>query len=139
MTKVYFFSLLTLTLLSILPMAIPFFGIIYYFSTIDDYQNIKMNDVYRIERTKQQALSRPRLYIYKRLNFLEKNICRPDYGGIIENVVELNVHQNRIDEKKIQVQNAKFISVNSDSIGIEYQILDKKKIIFHKIVNDDGY
>jgi hypothetical protein len=53
-------------------MGIPFSGIIYYFSTIDDYQQIKLNKNYRIERTRQQALSIPRIYIYKENGILEK-------------------------------------------------------------------
>ena len=139
MTKIYFFSLLTLILLSILPMAIPFFGIVYSFSTIDDYQQIKLNDTYRIEKTRQQALSLPRIYVYKRIGFLEKNICRPVYREIIENVLNLKEYESDIDERKLSLQKAKFISFNSDSIGIEYQILDKTKIIYHKIENGDGY
>jgi hypothetical protein len=139
MTKVYFFSLLTLILLSILPMAIPFFAIVYSFSTIDDYQQIKLNDTYRIERTQHQALSGPRVFVYKRIGILEKNICRPVYPEIIENVLNLETHESGIDDRKLSIQNAKFISFNSDSIGIEYQISDKTKIIYHKIVNGDGY
>lgn len=139
MTKIYFFSLLTLILLSVFPMAIPFFGIVYSFSTIDDYQQIKLNDTYRIEKTRQQALSLPRIYVYKRIGFLEKNICRPAYREIIENVLDLNEYESGVDERKISLQKVRFISFNSDSIGIEYQILDKTKIIYHKIENGDGY
>ena len=137
MTKIYFYSLLTLILLSILPMAIPFFGIVYKFSTIDDYQQIKLNETYRMERTKYQALSGPRVFVYKRIGILEKNICRPVYREIVENVLNLKTYESGIDE--LSLQNARFISINSDSIGIEYQILDRKKIIYHKLENDDGY
>ena len=137
LTKIYFFSLLTLILLSILPMAIPFFGIVYSFSTIDDYQQIKLNDTYRIERTKQQALSAPRVYVYKRIGILEKNICRPVYREIVENVLNLKTYESGIDE--LLLQNANFIAHNTDSIGIDYQFLGRKKIIYHKLENDDGY
>ena len=65
-TRIYFFSLLTLILLSVLPMAIPFFGIVFSFTTINDYQQIKLNDSFRIERTRQQAMSMPRIYVYQR-------------------------------------------------------------------------
>lgn len=136
--KIYFFSLLTLIVLSILAMAIPFFAILYSFSTIDDYQQITLNDNYRIEKTKQQVLSMPRVYVYKKTGLLEKNICRPTYRDIINNVLNFKVYESGID-LKIPIQKAKFISINSDSIGIEYQILDKKKIIYHKLKNDDGY
>ena len=137
--KVYFFSLLTLLLLSILPMAIPFFGIVFYFSTIYDYQQFSLNSEYRIERTRQQALSLQRVYVYKKTGIIEKNICRPVYDEIKENVLNIDRSKNSIDEKQFSIQNAKFISCNTDSIGIEYQISGKRKIIYHKLKNDDGY
>ena len=40
-TRIYFFSLLTLILLSILPIAIFFFVIVFSFITINDFQQIK--------------------------------------------------------------------------------------------------
>lgn len=137
-TRIYFFSLLTLITLSILPMGIPFFGILYNFSTIDDYQQIKLNDTYRIETTKQQAMSLPRIYVYKRIGILEKNICRPVYQEIIMNILQLKENAKNINEK-ISINNAKFININTDSIGIDYRILDKEKVIFHKLKNEDGY
>lgn len=137
--KVYFFSLLSFLLLSALPMAIPFFGILFYFTTIDDFQQINLNSEYRIERTKQQALSMPRIYIYKRIGIFEKNICRPVYSEIIENVINVERLKNSFDEKKLSIQDAKLISTTNDSVGIEYQISDSKKIIYHKTENDDGY
>jgi hypothetical protein len=137
--RIYFYSLISLILLSILPMAIPFFGILYSFSTIDDYQQIKLNNTYRIERTKNQALSMPRIYIYERKGLIEKNICRPRYAEIIDNVLNIERDQEAIDEKGLSIQNAKLISFNKDSIGIEYQISGKKKIIYHKLKNEDGY
>jgi hypothetical protein len=70
--KIYLTTLILFIALSIVPMGIPFSGIIYYFSTIDDYQQIKLNKNYRIERTRQQALSIPRIYIYKENGILEK-------------------------------------------------------------------
>jgi hypothetical protein len=137
-TRIYFFSLLTLITLSILPMGIPFFGIIYNFSTIDDYQQIKLNDTYRIETTKQQSLSLPRIYVYKRIGILEKNICRPIYQDILMNTLKLKEY-TKDTNRKISIQKAKFITINNDSIGIDYQILDEEKIIYHKLKNDDGY
>ena len=73
----------------------------------------------------------------KELAFWKINICRPVYREIVENVLNLKTYESGIDE--LSLQNARFISINSDSIGIEYQILDRKKIIYHKLENDDGY
>jgi hypothetical protein len=132
-TRIYFFSLLTLIILSILPMAIPFFELILMFSTIDDYQQIKLNNTYRIERTRQGVLSQPRVYVYKKIGILEKNICRPRYKDILTD--ELNI----TDDENTPIKEAKLIFENNDSIGVEYHILDKKKLIYHKINNEDGY
>jgi hypothetical protein len=120
-------------------MAIPFFGILFYFTTIDDYQQIKLNSEYRIERTQQHALSMSRIYIYKRIGIFEKNICRPVYSEVIENILNVERAKNLFDEEKLSIQEAKLISANNDSIGIEYKISNKNKLIYHKTVNDDGY
>ena len=120
-------------------MGIPFFGILYYFTTIGDYQQISLNNEYRIERTKQQPLSVPRIYVYKRSGIFEKNMCRPVYTEIIRNVLNAERIKNSFNEKNISIQDAKLVSVDNDSIAIEYQILGKQKLIYHKIKNDDGY
>lgn len=138
-TKIYFYSLLSFLLLSILPMAIPFFGILFYFTTIDDYQQIKLNSEYRIERTQQQVLSMSRIYVYKKTGIFEKNICRPAYSEIIENALNVERFKNSFDEEKLSIQEAKLVYTSNDSIGIEYKILNKKKLIYHKTANDDGY
>ena len=124
--------------LSIIPMGIPFFGKVYYFSTIDDYQQIKLNENYRIERTRQNALSMPRIYIFQDKGILEKNICRTKYQEIIQKIEKKNSYSSDIDERTTQIQQAKLISINKDSLGIEYKILNKKGIFYHKF-EDDGY
>ena len=136
--RIYFFSLLTLLVLSILPMGIPFAGIVYYFTTIGDYQQIEINENYRLERTNHQALSLTRIYIYEKKGFLEKNIYRTPYSDVIRNTINKAPYPLNHDEKKIPIQRIKFISSNNDSIGIEYQILDMKAIFYHKF-DDDGY
>jgi hypothetical protein len=137
--RIYFYSLLTFLLLSVLPMAIPFFGILFYFTTIDDYQQISLNSEYRIERTKQQAMSLTRVYIFKKKGIFEKNICRPGYSEIIENVLNLEQFKNTFDEKKLTIQDAKLVSVDNDSIGINYNISGKQEIVYHKLNCEDGY
>src|SRR5690606_21161931 len=113
-------------LFSVLPMGIPFFGILYYFTTIGDYQQISLNNEYRIERKKQQALSVIRIYVYKRSGILEKNICRPVYTEIIRNVLNAERIKNSLNEKNIPIQAAILVSVDNDSIAIKYQRLRKK-------------
>ncbi len=131
--KVYFFSLLALIFLSILPMAIPFFGIANYFSTIGDYQQIELNSTYRIERTRQSALSMPQIYVYEKIGILEKNICRLSYSQIVEEILNIERYEASIDIEMLPIQDARLIGFKSDSIGIEYQISQKKKIIYHKL------
>lgn len=140
--KYYLLALNGLILLSIIPMGIPFFGIINYLTKSGDYQQIKLNEIYRIERTQHQPLSMTRIYVYKKIGgILEKNICRPDYREVIENVMNIK-NSNEIfsyNLKETPIQDAKLKFINRDSIGIEYKINDAKKIVYHKLRNQDGY
>ena len=123
-------------------MAIPFFAMIDFISQNGDFQEIKLNKKYRIERTQQQPLSMIRVYFYKNhFGILEKNICRPDYSEIVEEVMNLKNNENisSFDMKSIPIQNAKLVSENIDSIGIEYRIANKKKVVYHRLYNEDGY
>lgn len=113
-------------------MAIPFIGIVNHFSTMGDYQQIHLNDQYRIERTSHQALSMERIYIYKRKGLFEKNICRPLYSEIKEKILKADIAE-------LPIQDAKLIAVNNDSIGIEYEINNTKRLTYHLINNNDGY
>ena len=140
--KIYSVTIVTLLILSIIPMAIPFFGIVNYLTKQGDYQEIKLNENFRIERTQHHPLSMPRVYIYKKyLGILEKNICRTDYREIIENVMNLKNNDSifSIDLKETPIQSARLISDNYKKIEIEYKIKDKKKIIQHELNLKDGY
>jgi hypothetical protein len=136
--RIYLFSLIIFILLSIIPMGLPFLGMVLYFSTIDDFQQIKLNENYRIERTRQQPLSMPRIYVYEQYGVLEKNIYRTPYQEIIQNIEKKDFYSSNIDEIKTQIQQAKIININKDSLGIEYEILNKKGVFYHKF-QDDGY
>lgn len=129
--KVYFGLLISGIILSILPMMIPFFGILLHFSTIGCEQRVQLDDTYRIERGRPGVLSRPLITIYKKEGIFEKQISRTPYSDVIEKVVQPSP-ETYLDEKKQPIQEAKLINVNQDSIGIEYQIMNKKKVIYHK-------
>jgi len=129
--KVYFGFLISGIILSILPMMIPFFGIIHYFSTIGCEQRVQLDDTYRIERGRPGALYRPLITIYKKEGIFEKQISRIPYSDIIEKTVQPS-EDTYLDDKKLPIQEAKLINVNPDSIGIEYRILNKLKVIYHK-------
>ncbi len=142
--KIYTILLAFLIFLSILPMAIPFFVILSFLTNSNVIQKVPINKEYKIELRKQ-VLGMERVYIYKttsKLLVLEKteNLCRPDYLNVLGEVLNMNEEHERLYKlKDSPIQDAKLISVNKDSIGIEYQILNKKKIIYHHLKEDYGY
>ena len=116
-------------------MLIPFYGIYFYLTAEEDYQQLELNNNIRIEITRQSALSMPRVYIYEKyFEIFEKNICRPTFMKIYEKVTD-----NSIEPNNIEIIKAVLITKHTDSIGIEYQILNSKKIIYHKLNNKYGY
>ncbi|WP_314241247.1 hypothetical protein [Empedobacter tilapiae] len=142
--KIYGFLLFALVGLSILPMAIPFFSILSFLFNLNTIQTIKVNDEYKIVVTKK-VMAMKRAYIYNnesKFLVLEKsnNIARPDYSDIVSETLNLNSDDPKLYElENTPIQQAKLISVNKDSIGIEYQILNKKKIIYHNLNETYGY
>lgn len=140
--KFYGALLLSMVGLSILPMAIPFFGLILFFSTIDDYQQITLNDTYRLEVTRHSVLSMPRVYIYQKQSALfEKNTHRPFFGDIAETILEPKTYDERlqIDDLPPYLDNARFVNENTDGIFVEYEFQGRKKVIFHPFGENDGY
>lgn len=129
--KIYFGLLISGVVLSILPMMIPFFSMILYFSTVGCSQQIALNDTYRIERGRPGVMSNPMITIYKKEGIFEKKISRDPYLDTIEKIIPPS-QEIYVDEKQLPIQKAKLINANNDSIGIEYQIMNKKKVIYHK-------
>ncbi|TLX24496.1 hypothetical protein FE904_16725 [Chryseobacterium indologenes] len=129
--KAYFAVLIFSVLLSMLPMMIPFFALVNYFSTLDDYQQIQLDKIYRIERTRRNVLDKPKVYIYKNEGIVEKEIYRVPYLEIVEKVFQ-DHFTNDIAGEAQPIQKAKLVSVDKDSLGIEYEIMNKKNIFYHK-------
>ena len=142
--KIYGFLLFALVGLSILPMAIPFLSIVSFLFNMNTIQTIKVNDEYKIVVTKK-VMAMKRAYIYNnesKFLVLEKsnNIARPDYSDIVSETLNINSDDPKLYEYENEpIQQAKLISINKDSIGIEYQILNKKKIIYHNLNETYGY
>lgn len=142
--KIYGFLLFALVGLSILPMAIPFLSIVSFLFNMNTIQTIKVNDEYKIVVTKK-VMAMKRAYIYNsesKFPILEKsnNIARPDYSDIVSETLNINSDYPKLYEYENEpIQQAKLISINKDSIGIEYQILNKKKIIYHNLNETYGY
>lgn len=133
--KVYFSFLMLGIILSILPMMLPFFMLVSYFSTIDNYQQIQLDDTYRIESARLGALSKPQIIVYKKEGILEKKIYTTPYSKVAEDMYELSLDSPARAENK-PIQGAKIVNVSKDSLGIEYQIVNKKKIFYHKNKED---
>ncbi|MDR6465988.1 hypothetical protein [Chryseobacterium sediminis] len=129
--KVYFGLLISGIILSILPMMIPFYNILLYFSTLGSNQRIQLDDIYRMERGRLVVFSNPLITVYKKEGIFEKQISRILYSDIIEKTVRPS-KDTYLDGKRLPIQEAKLINVNQDSIGIEYRILNKQKVIYHK-------
>ncbi|HAO28393.1 MAG TPA: hypothetical protein DCQ68_13510 [Chryseobacterium indologenes] len=129
--KAYFAVLIFSVLLSMLPMMIPFFALVNYFSTLDDYQQIQLGKIYRIERTRRNVLDKPKVYIYKNEGIVEKEIYKVPYLEIVEKVFQ-DHFTNDIAGEAQPIQKAKLVSVDKDSLGIEYEIMNKKNIFYHK-------
>ncbi|AZA82013.1 hypothetical protein C1637_24390 [Chryseobacterium lactis] len=129
--KAYFVFLAFTILLSMLPMMIPFFALVNYFSTLDDYQQIQLDDTYRIERTRPNVLHKPQISVYKKEGIIEKGIYQTPYLFIVEKVFQ-DHFTNDIEGENQPIQKARLVDVNKDSIGIEYEIMNKKTIFYHK-------
>ncbi|NML70245.1 hypothetical protein HHL23_10595 [Chryseobacterium sp. RP-3-3] len=130
--KIYGILLVALMLLSIIPMMIPFFGIVYYFSTADDFQQIQLDNTYRIERTRPGALSKIKIQVYKNEGLIEKQLYDTPYQQVLKNTLEDQHDPNP------PIQKAKLVNLSKDSIGIEYLIQGHRKVFYHK-ENDDLY
>ncbi|MFN1219313.1 hypothetical protein ACKW6Q_20300 [Chryseobacterium kwangjuense] len=124
--KIYGALLVSFVCLSIVPMAIPFFGIVYYFSTIDDFQQIQLDAPYRIERTIPAALSRAKILVYKNEGLLERQVYETPYEQILERKFP------DLNNINLPIQNATLVDSEKDSLGIEYRINNKKKVFYHK-------
>ncbi|MBP2618759.1 hypothetical protein [Chryseobacterium jejuense] len=131
--KAYFGLLVAGIILSILPMMIPFFALVSYFSTIDSYQRIQLDDNYRIERHRPGALAKPQIAIYKQEGIFEKEMGRTPYIEILEKVLQRSSIDIPSEERNEPIQEAKLVNANKDSIGIEYKIMNKKQVFYHKI------
>ncbi len=116
-------------------MMIPFFAVVNYFSTLDDYQQIQLDDTYRIERTRRNVLDKPRIYIYKKEGIIEKGMYKTPYILVVEKVFQ-DHFTNDIEGDNQPIQKAKLVSVDKDSIGIEYKIMNRKNIFYHKEDNE---
>lgn len=103
------------------------------FQPSTSYQRISLNGDYRIERYRPGVLSKPQIAIYQRKGIFEKKIGKAPYAEVLEKVIQRPSIDISSDEQNKSIQEAKLVNVHEDSIGIEYQIMNKKRIFYHKI------
>lgn len=124
-SKIYFFSLLGIIFLSLLPMAIPFFGMMYYFFTIDVYQpEIPFEADHRMELKRPLLAPKPVLFIYENQGIFEKLIAtsQPGICKGMESMVEIN-------PEKDQIHFVRLIKKNNDGITVAIQKNNQQEIV----------
>lgn len=142
--KIYALTLLSLIIASIAAMGIPFIVFVSFLFNIDKLQTIKLNDEYELRITKQ-VLAKKTIYIDKtdsKLLIFEEinNIKKVNYEDVVSRTLQINEDDPKLYEyENSPIQNAKLINVSTDNIGIEYQILNKKKIIYHNLNETSQY
>ncbi len=104
-------------------MGIPFLGILYYFSTIGDFQQLTIDQKYRLERTKPNTMAKTSvIIIYENLGFFEKVIAISSCISCID-----RYSFNSPDEYKGLIDDIQLVEINKDSITIEPTI-DKEEV-----------
>lgn len=128
--RIYFYSLLILIGLSILPMAIPFFGIVYYFSTIGDFQQITINETYRLERTRPNVMAKGNIIvIYENQGLLEKTIATSQCLTCMAMYVS-----DSPEEIKDNIDDAQLVKITKDSITIEATVENKETRFTYPVI-----
>ena len=113
--KMYLGLLFLIMCLSFLQAGIPFFGIVYFSSTIGDYQHIELNNNFRIEKTKPSALDAVKIIVYQEKGLFEKEVSRIFFSQLLD---ELNLPS--FNDENILIQSAEVLSATKDIITIDY-------------------
>ncbi|WAC42570.1 hypothetical protein [Pedobacter sp. SL55] len=110
-TKIYFWLLLTGLILSVLPMALPFFGIFLSGTGRGRLNHFSIENNIRVQTVAYGIMGRPRLQIVKDGLLFDK--------VLLEDVDEVNKNDSTWLEFR-NAANAKFISQSDTSITIKY-------------------
>ena len=111
--RIYAISIAVTLLLSVVPMMIPFFGIVFYFTTTGDYQQIDLNNKYRLEYTTRGVMARPEVVIIENHGLLEKTVSNNYVSAL---------RQRQPDGTLYRIEKATLRSAGKDSICISYII-----------------
>lgn len=131
--RFFLLSVIIIVLLSILPMAVPFFEILNHFTVEGGAQRFKLDDNYRLERTRPYGLSEESICIYQRIGVLERIICRMPDVDLLEDALNNDASRFRIMDKSPQIQDARLIAIDKEGISIQYTIIGKEKTVFYKL------
>lgn len=130
-TKIITGSVIVLLLLSIIPMMVPFYSIVAYFSTIETRQQIALNKKYRIERSRRSPLGIEKIVIFENLGICERRVSATPWYDIPEKIIiplpEYFFKANPGIEK------ASLQSLDKDSICIRYTITGTTGIFCHPL------
>lgn len=129
LTKIVTALSFMLVLLSILPMMVPFYSIVFWFYTINNRQHIMLTNRYRIERTKRSALSMEEVIIFKRIGILEHSVSITPWYDIAEETVK-PMHES-FYKISPEIEKANLQSVSRDSICIRYTIHGTTGVFCH--------
>lgn len=115
--------------LSLLPMGLPFAGMLFFFTMIGDEQRIPLNDDFRLEKEVPAVLYAPSILIYKADGLLEKRVEWINYGLILEKLYGYTKYEGELEKYKLL--SAELLAVTADSITINYEIEDSTGQFVH--------
>lgn len=126
--KIYLGSLVGIIVLSILPMMIPFFAILFHFSNMGVKQHFNLGNDYRLEQKQTDPLSFQHLYIYRPKYFIfDETLAKPVYNAVLDTTFP-TYSENQIDElSDLPIENAKLIKIDAKTIVLNLKIKGVEK------------
>lgn len=141
LAKIYLCCLSLLLLGSILAMMIPFFALLFHFTTMGVRSHGDLERGYRYEWKQDGALSYPRIYIYRPKYFIfDENVGRPRYRDIAT-----EVKGNKYGSPDYQLsddlplQSVHLVRVDARNLWIKFKIDNDEKTVKISMFQDEGY
>ncbi len=129
--KIYALILFLLTVLSILPMAIPFLIIISFLFNLDHTSYYQLDKTHELKKAKY-ILSKEKLYVLEQQNdyFIfeqSKSIGSIDYEEAILQMFPQNPFET--NPNNYQLTEAKLFEIDDESVSVQLKINNKKEVI----------
>lgn len=113
-TKVYLISLIVGLILSLLPMGLPFFAIVFSSCGIDRGQVYHINNNVRLQEIVKSPIAKPIIQIIEGYAIFEKNIVETDF--------ELEMDSQYLNAFDAEIIN--LIANSKDSLSIEFKFMN---------------